>query len=121
MNAEQNPAKMDVPIASLARFDDSLWLGAEIGLLPPDWLSSVGRESPSIDCGPTIAFPGLINSHDHLGFNCYPNLGSPPYNDFVAWSADVHRNFSEVVRQVEAVPHAIRVRVGILKNLLCGV
>lgn len=72
------------------------------------------------DLGDIIAFPGLINSHDHLEFNCYAPTGKPPYRDFVEWTADVQAA-REVLGSVEAIPLALRRRFGLLKNLLWGV
>ncbi|MEE3624382.1 hypothetical protein UCD39_10340 [Nitrospirillum sp. BR 11752] len=70
--------------------------------------------------GECIAFPGLINSHDHLVFNCYPPTGAPPYDDFLGWSRDVQAD-RELIRRIEAIPAALRRQVGLLKNLLWGV
>ena len=70
--------------------------------------------------GDTIVFPGLINSHDHLEFNCYAPTGMPPYRDFVGWARDVQAA-REVLGAVETIPLALRRRFGLLKNLLWGV
>lgn len=72
------------------------------------------------DLGEVIAFPGLINSHDHLEFNCYAPTGKPPYRDFVDWTRDVQAA-REVLGAVEAIPLPLRRRFGLLKNLLWGV
>lgn len=72
------------------------------------------------DFGDAIAFPGLINSHDHLEFNCYAPTGKPPYRDFVGWADDVQAA-REVLGSVEAIPLKVRRRFGLLKNLLWGV
>jgi hypothetical protein len=88
-----------------------MWLGAGP---PPTGLGSYDR------FGPVIAFPGLVNSHDHLGFNCYPPTGAPPYRDFLGWSRDVQADRSGVTT-VEAIPPALRRQAGLLKNLLWGV
>ena len=75
----------------------------------------------SIEFENAIAFPGLINSHDHLEFDCYPMLVGGPYRDYIEWSIDLHSRHSETVTAVEAVPRELRVRLGIARNLLCGV
>ena len=87
----------------------TLWIGD--GPPPPDLPQ---------DLGDAIAFPGLINSHDHLEFNCYAPTGKPPYRDFVGWAEDVQAA-REVMGSVEAIPLALRRRFGLLKNLLWGV
>lgn len=72
------------------------------------------------DLGNVIAFPGLVNSHDHLDFNCYAPTGLPPYADFVGWAMDVQAA-REVLVAVEQIPLGLRRRFGLLKNLLWGV
>ena len=78
-------------------------------------------EEPSFDLHGCIAWPGLINAHDHLEFNCYPPLRSQPYQNYLDWSADLHQSFPDVIRRVEAIPKAARINYGILKNLLNGI
>ena len=70
--------------------------------------------------GPLIAFPGLINSHDHLAFNCFAPAGTPPYRDFLGWMNDVEAS-REALSYIEAIPPAARRQIGLLKNLLWGV
>jgi len=36
-----------------------------------------------INCNGYMAFPGLINSHDHLDFNLFPLWGNRKYNNYV--------------------------------------
>jgi imidazolonepropionase-like amidohydrolase/SAM-dependent methyltransferase len=76
---------------------------------------------PSIDFEGALAFPGLINSHDHLEFDCYEQLDGGPYRDYLEWGSAIHRRHAATIAAVEAVPRALRVRAGIAKNLLCGV
>src|SRR3954470_20281375 len=97
------------------------WLGAALGLPPPAPLRSRAGNGVTIDVGPAVALPGLINSHDHLEFNCYPPLGNPPYRSFTEWSIDVHRDHRSLVEAVEAIPRPVRLLFGVLKNLLSGV
>ncbi len=77
--------------------------------------------SVGLDLGPVIAFPGLVNSHDHLEFNCYPALGNPPYEQDSEWFRDVQENFAEVIGDIEALPLPDRIAWGIAKNLISGV
>lgn len=93
------------------------WLTPD--LQPPTLLRDlVEAKRPTL--GDVIAFPGLINSHDHLAFNCYPPTGSPPYRNFLAWSRDVQTK-RDLIKCVEQVPYDVRVQFGALKNLLWGV
>lgn len=89
-----------------------MWIGD--GPPPPDLPGLTGQ------LGEVIVFPGLVNSHDHLEFNCYAPTGMPPYADFVGWARDVQAA-REVLASVEAIPLALRRRFGLLKNLLWGV
>ncbi|MGZ5244958.1 MAG: amidohydrolase family protein [Bacteroidia bacterium] len=67
-----------------------------------------------------IVFPGLINSHDHLDFNCFPQLANKTYNNYVEWGADIHLKNKEVIAKVLKIPLHLRVEWGIYKNLLNG-
>ncbi len=69
----------------------------------------------------TLAFPGLINSHDHLPFNLYPSLGEGPYPDYVAWGLDIQERHRDLIQSIEAIPEETRRRIGAWKNLLRGV
>jgi cytosine/adenosine deaminase-related metal-dependent hydrolase len=68
-----------------------------------------------------LAFPGLINSHDHLDFNLFTQLGDKTYANYVEWGDYIHQNHKQEIDKVLAVPIALRVKWGIYKNLLCGV
>lgn len=68
-----------------------------------------------------IAFPGLINSHDHLDFNLFPRLGNRIYNDYVEWGNDIHSVNKQAISEVLKVPRHLRVKWGVYKNLLSGV
>ncbi|QEC80051.1 amidohydrolase family protein [Mucilaginibacter ginsenosidivorax] len=69
----------------------------------------------------SIIFPGLINSHDHLDFNLFPQLGNQIYNNYTEWGANIHRGFKKEIAAVLNVPRHLRILWGIYKNLLCGV
>ncbi len=96
------------------------WIAGELGIPPPSCLTDEAPVRGRLALGDAIAFPGLINSHDHLEFNCYPPMGSPPYRDFVEWSRDVQAR-PELIEIVEAIPQVTRAQFGLLKNLLWGV
>jgi hypothetical protein len=68
-----------------------------------------------------LAFPGLVNSHDHLDFNLFPQLGDRVYNNYTEWGDHIHANYKDEIAAVLKVPLALRVSWGIFKNLLCGV
>jgi cytosine/adenosine deaminase-related metal-dependent hydrolase len=68
-----------------------------------------------------IAFPGLVNSHDHLEFDLHPRLGRGPYADYVAWGDDIQRRDAATIASLGRVPRDVRLRWGALRNLLCGV
>jgi hypothetical protein len=68
-----------------------------------------------------IAFPGLINSHDHLDFNSFPQLGNRIYNNYVEWGDDIHENNKAIINSILAIPKGLRTQWGVYKNLLNGV
>lgn len=74
-----------------------------------------------IDFENALAFPGLINSHDHLDFNLYPQLGYNTYDNYTEWGAHIHRRYKDEIAAVSNIPSALRYRWGLYKNLLCGV
>jgi cytosine/adenosine deaminase-related metal-dependent hydrolase len=74
-----------------------------------------------IDFGNALAFPGLINSHDHLDFNLFPQLGNDIYDNYLQWGKDINTNNKDKIDAVLKVPQALRVQWGIYKNLLNGV
>jgi len=68
-----------------------------------------------------IAFPGLINSHDHLDFNLFPQLGNKTYESYTEWGKHIHRVYADEIASVLKIPIALRERWGVYKNLLCGI
>jgi cytosine/adenosine deaminase-related metal-dependent hydrolase len=68
-----------------------------------------------------IAFPGLINSHDHLDFNLFPKLGNRIYKNYVEWGDDIHQQNKNVIDEVLKIPQTLRTQWGVYKNLLNGV
>ncbi len=68
-----------------------------------------------------IAFPGLINSHDHLDFNLFPQLRNGIYNNYTEWGKDIHQTFKSEIAEVLKIPYSLRLEWGLYKNLLCGV
>lgn len=68
-----------------------------------------------------LILPGLVNAHDHLQFALFPRMGNPPYRNYIEWGDDIHRSFPEVIAKHHAIPKAIRLWWGGIRNLLCGV
>jgi len=77
----------------------------------------------SVDVSGLLIFPGLINAHDHLEFNCFPRLGEPGgYTNSYEWGLDITwRRRSVVVDQVLRIPLIDRLLVGAYRNLYAGV
>jgi cytosine/adenosine deaminase-related metal-dependent hydrolase len=68
-----------------------------------------------------IAFPGLINSHDHLDFNCFSPLGQRKYNNYIEWGNYIHEAYKENIEAVLKIPQNLRAAWGMYKNLLAGI
>lgn len=68
-----------------------------------------------------LAFPGLINSHDHLDFNLFPSLGNRVYKNYTEWGKDIHDNNRQTIHAILKIPPALRIQWGLYKNLLSGV
>lgn len=64
-----------------------------------------------------IAFPGLINAHEHLSRNTHDMLGTFPCPDYVSWANSITE---EVKNEVERIPFLLSYQWGLLKNILHG-
>ncbi len=78
------------------------------------------EKNPSLLFNDAIAFPGLINSHEHLDFNLFPSLKNGFYNNYREWGKDIHENNKSEINETLQVPQHIRTEWGIYKNLLNG-
>jgi cytosine/adenosine deaminase-related metal-dependent hydrolase len=76
---------------------------------------------PIINFENVIAFPGLINSHDHLDFNLFPQTGNRIYNNYTEWGKDILDLNKETINAVLKIPQHIRTQWGLYKNLLNGI
>ena len=69
----------------------------------------------------SYVLPGLINSHDHLEFNLFRQLGHPPYNNYVEWASDIQNLHKREIQKVSQVPLRYRLLWGAYKNIFSGV
>jgi cytosine/adenosine deaminase-related metal-dependent hydrolase len=69
----------------------------------------------------SYVLPGLINSHDHLEFNLFRQLGRPPYNNYVEWANDIQNLHKREIQKVSQVPLRYRLLWGAYKNIFSGV
>ncbi len=75
---------------------------------------------PVLDLIGALAFPGLINSHDHLDFNLFPPLANRVYNSYTEWGPDIQTNNRASIDPILSIPQHLRTQWGIYKNLLNG-
>lgn len=75
-----------------------------------------------IDVRDHLIFPALINAHEHLHLNAVPPLRTDaPFANSYAWIDAFQAHFAEpAVAAALALPKALRLRHGALKNLLAG-
>jgi cytosine/adenosine deaminase-related metal-dependent hydrolase len=92
-----------------------------IAVRPQKLMKSDGLNGTTIDFAGAIAFPGLINSHDHLEFNLFPQLRNKIYTDYVEWGDDIHEKNSEEIENIKKIPYDLRFKWGLYKNLICGI
>lgn len=97
------------------RVDDGKITGVSGGIL-----ASPGHHL-QLSFDQAIVFPGLINSHDHLDFNLFPQLGGQIYNNYTEWGKFIHEHYKAEILKVLKVPVLLREQWGIMKNLICGV
>jgi cytosine/adenosine deaminase-related metal-dependent hydrolase/ubiquinone/menaquinone biosynthesis C-methylase UbiE len=75
----------------------------------------------TLDLSGFLLLPGLINSHDHLEFSLFPNIGNGPYQNAAQWAHDIHSNNAALIAQHRRVPRSLCLWWGAIRNLLCGV
>ncbi len=75
----------------------------------------------TIDLAGYLLLPGLINSHDHLEFGLFPNLGCGPYQNATEWAIDIQSREADVIAKQRRIPKDVRCLWGAIRNLLCGV
>ncbi|MEN9685137.1 MAG: hypothetical protein RLZZ28_923 [Bacteroidota bacterium] len=93
------------------KFEEIQWVGTGDNTNPV---------SGSIELNGALAFPGLINSHDHLDFNLFPQLGNGIYKNYREWGNDIHSSRKSSIKEILRIPQALRIQWGIYKNLLNG-
>ena len=74
----------------------------------------------ALDLDGYLLLPGLTNSHDHLEFGLFPNLGHGPYTNFVEWARNIHQTESDLIERQLEIPKDVRLWWGAIRNLLCG-
>ncbi len=83
--------------------------------------STPGDADLTVDLGDGHLRAGLINAHDHLQFNHFSRLGSPPYPNTYEWARDLRTNATEEIERALTLPETDALLFGALKNLLGGV
>ena len=74
------------------------------------------------DLGDALVYPGLINAHDHLELNLFPNIGQGPYANSYEWFDEVNSlRDNTVMTDVLEIPVEDRFLWGGYRNLLSGV
>lgn len=82
---------------------------------------SLNGSHTALDLSGHLLLPGLVNAHDHLEFNLFPQLGKGPYPNATEWARDIYHPDRSPIREHLRVPKPVRLRWGALKNLLSGV
>ncbi len=95
---------------SQAQFDGRYWVDAQ----------SHSVIKTSVDLSGYLLLPGLINSHDHLEFSLYPNIGDGPYYNAAQWARDIHAHKATLIARHRKVPRSTSLWWGAIRNLLCG-
>ncbi len=82
---------------------------------------SLNGSGLTLDLEGHLLLPGLINAHDHLEFNLFPQLGRGPYRNAAEWARDIYHPDRSPIREHLRVPKPVRLWWGALKNLMSGV
>lgn len=106
------------------RVGDLAWRGERIRGVEAEGLHA--GQGFRMESGGHLAFPGLVNAHDHLHLNGFPTLAygsglAPPFDDVAEWvDAMRQRIVAPDFVAVRRLPLAARLWLGGLKNLLAG-
>jgi cytosine/adenosine deaminase-related metal-dependent hydrolase/ubiquinone/menaquinone biosynthesis C-methylase UbiE len=97
--------------------------GGQIDFVGSRPIVSIGHPSAEtqLDLTGYLLLPGLINSHDHLEFGLFPQLGHGRYQNSQAWAADIQNADAETIAKLRGIPKDVRLWWGAIRNLLCGV
>jgi cytosine/adenosine deaminase-related metal-dependent hydrolase len=104
----------------LMEYDESLDIEINNGKIV-SVANQINKKGPELALEKAVAFPGLINSHDHLDFNLFPQLGNEKYNNYKEWGTYLHKAYKKEIDYILKIPKNLRYQWGIYKNLLCGV
>jgi cytosine/adenosine deaminase-related metal-dependent hydrolase/ubiquinone/menaquinone biosynthesis C-methylase UbiE len=85
------------------------------------WVEGGVGPRPALDLQGYLVLPGLINSHDHLEYGLYPNLGRGPYRNYEEWAHDIQTKDRSTIDLQRSVTKDVRLWWGAIRNLLCGV
>ena len=108
-------------IALDAKTTEKVNLTVQDGRISFSASNSQDSYSPVLDLTGFLVLPGLINSHDHLEFNLFPNLGHRTYQNAKSWAEDIYQPSVSPVKEHLALSKHARIVWGGLKNLLSGV
>ncbi|WCT14595.1 amidohydrolase family protein [Mucilaginibacter jinjuensis] len=100
---------------------DPVNIGVEGKLITSVNFDGVEADELTLNFSDAMALPGLINSHDHLDFNLFPQLGDLFYRNYTEWGKHIHQHYKQQIQQVLKVPVELRAAWGVYKNLLGGV
>ena len=81
----------------------------------------IDDDDAQLDLNGAYVFPGLINSHDHLDFNLFNQLGNRCYKNYMEWGKHLHGHHKTEINKVLKVPQPLREQWGLIKNLIAGV
>jgi cytosine/adenosine deaminase-related metal-dependent hydrolase len=112
LNGQSKIASGDIRIEGLIISDIGKGLTPRTGIFSKEHV---------VDISGQFVYPGLINAHDHLEMNLYPRLGTPPYDNYTQWSADIYRPGQSPLKEIESTEIENRLLWGGLKNLISGV
>lgn len=99
---------------------DQVGIGAALTVSDGQIAALEATADPVFDLRGLLAFPGLINAHDHLNGTWWPRVGpNRPYLNVYEWLADLDESPVRYDRQQNSVEDVYE--LGMYRNLLSGV
>lgn len=82
----------------------------------------IDNEMLFLNMDQALVFPAIVNSHDHLDFNLFPEIGSPKkYQDYLEWARNIQSNHQTEIQKILKIPLDKRIKYGLYKNFFSGI
>jgi cytosine/adenosine deaminase-related metal-dependent hydrolase len=108
-------------LKNISVFPDKIPLDIHVEGSTIEAIGHFSNSNDDINLEGTVALPGLINSHDHLDFNLFNQMGNQIYSNYMEWGPYIQKTYATEIDAILKIPKSLRIKWGVYKNLLAGV